>query len=65
MHVLAPEEVQPQASGDLSLIDIETEAKQEVTLDGAMRGLYQRRVAAWRMRSAMNACGGARIIFRW
>ncbi len=48
VHVLAPEEVQPQASGDLSLIDIETEAKQEVTLDGAMRGLYQRRVAAWR-----------------
>jgi len=48
VHVLAPEEVQPQATGDLSLIDIETETKQEVTLDGAMRGLYQRRVAAWR-----------------
>ncbi|MDE2747638.1 MAG: DUF58 domain-containing protein [Chloroflexota bacterium] len=48
VHVLAPEEVRPQATGDLSLIDIETETKQEVTLDGAMRGLYQRRVAAWR-----------------
>ena len=48
VHVLAPEEVRPLATGDLSLIDIETEAKQEVTLDGSMRGLYQRRVAAWR-----------------
>ena len=43
-----PEEVQPPVSGDLSLIDVETEAKQEVTLDGTMLGIYQQRVAAWR-----------------
>ncbi|MCY3866095.1 MAG: DUF58 domain-containing protein [Chloroflexi bacterium] len=48
IHVLAPEEVRPPVTGDLSLIDVETEAKQEVTLDGVMLGIYQRRVSAWR-----------------
>lgn len=48
IHVLAPEEVMPPVTGDLSLIDVETEVKQEVTLDGAMLGIYQQRVAAWR-----------------
>ena len=35
-------------TGDLSLIDVETETKQEVTLDRVMLGVYQRRVNAWR-----------------
>ena len=48
VHVLAPEEVQPPVTGDLSLIDVETEAKQEVTLDGTMLGIYQQRLTAWR-----------------
>ena len=48
IHVLAPEELNPPVTGDLSLIDMETEIKQEVTLDGAMIGIYQRRAAAWR-----------------
>ena len=48
VHVLAPEEVQPPVTGDLSLIDMETEVKQEVTLDGVMLGIYQQRVTAWR-----------------
>ncbi|MCY3831875.1 MAG: DUF58 domain-containing protein [Chloroflexi bacterium] len=47
-HILAPEEIRPSDVGDLSLIDVETEANQEVTLDGAMLGVYQRRVEAWR-----------------
>lgn len=47
-HVLAPEELRPPVIGDLSLIDVETAVKQEVTLDGTMLGIYQRRVAAWR-----------------
>ena len=47
-HILAPDEIRPTAVGDLSLIDVETEANQEVTLDGAMLGIYQQRVAAWR-----------------
>lgn len=48
IHVLAPEELRPRETGDLSLIDVETDLRQEVTLDGAMLGLYQRRVTAWR-----------------
>jgi len=48
VHVLAPEEVQPPVTGDLSLVDVETELQQEVTVDGAMLGIYQQRLAAWR-----------------
>lgn len=48
IHILAPEEVQPPVTGDLSLIDVETEVKQEVTLDGVMLGIYQQRVNSWR-----------------
>ena len=48
IHVLAPEEVQPLVEGDISLVDVETELQQEVTVDGAMLGVYQRRLAAWR-----------------
>ncbi len=47
-HVLAPEEVRPAVAGDLSLVDVETELQQEVTVDGAMLGIYQQRLAAWR-----------------
>ena len=47
-HVLAPEEVQPPVAGDLSLVDVETELQQEVTVDGAMLGIYQQRLTAWR-----------------
>ncbi len=47
-HVLAPEEARPAVAGDLSLIDVETETKQEVTVDGTMLGLYQQRLNAWR-----------------
>ena len=48
VHVLAPEEAQPPVAGDLSLVDVETELQQEVTVDGAMLGIYQQRLLAWR-----------------
>ena len=48
VHVLARDELQPQVTGDLSLIDVETSLQQEVTLDGAMLGVYQRRLQDWR-----------------
>ena len=48
VHVLAPEEARPEVAGDLSLVDVETEFQQEVTVDGAMLGIYQQRLAAWR-----------------
>jgi uncharacterized protein (DUF58 family) len=48
IHILAPYEIDPPLAGDLRLIDVETGAGQEVSIDGAMRDLYTRRVEAWR-----------------
>ncbi len=48
VHVLAPEEARPPVAGDLSLVDVETETQQEVTVDGAMLRIYQQRLASWR-----------------
>ncbi len=48
VHVLAPDEVEPPLAGDLRLMDVETGAPQEVTVDSTMRDLYVQRVAAWR-----------------
>lgn len=47
IQVLSPDEVDPVISGDLKLIDIETGAPQEVTVDAAMKELYAQRLAAW------------------
>jgi uncharacterized protein (DUF58 family) len=48
LHVLSPDEMDPPLAGDLRLIDSETGAAQEVTLDGGLRELYRQRVLAWR-----------------
>jgi uncharacterized protein (DUF58 family) len=48
LHLLAPDELDPPLAGDLRLIDSETGAPQDVTLDGSLRELYRRRVSAWR-----------------
>jgi uncharacterized protein (DUF58 family) len=48
IHLLAPDEVEPQLAGDLRLIDVETGQAQEVSLDGGLRESYRRRVAHWR-----------------
>ena len=48
LHLLAPDEIDPPLAGDLRLIDAETGDPQEVTLDGGLRDLYRKRVAAWR-----------------
>ena len=47
-HLLSPDELDPPLAGDLRLIDVEIGTGQEVTLDGALRDLYRRRVNAWR-----------------
>ena len=47
-HLLAPDEVDPPLAGDLRLIDVETGAAQEVSLDGGLREAYRQRVRAWR-----------------
>jgi len=48
LHLLAPDEMDPPLAGDLRLIDAETGDPQDVTLDGGLRDLYRKRVAAWR-----------------
>lgn len=48
LHLLAPAEVDPPLAGDLRLIDAETAEPQDITLDGGLRALYRKRVAAWR-----------------
>ncbi len=48
VHVLSPDEIEPPLAGDLRLIDVETGAAQEVSIDGAMRDLYIKRVNGWR-----------------
>lgn len=48
LHVLSPDEVTPPLTGDLRLVDVESGAIQEVSIDAGMRDLYTRRLAAWR-----------------
>ncbi len=48
LHLLSPDEVEPVLAGDLRLVDSETRQGQDVTVDGAMRDLYGRRLRAWR-----------------
>jgi uncharacterized protein (DUF58 family) len=48
VHLLSPDEIEPPLAGDLRLIDVETGAAQEVTIDSGMRELYAERVRAWR-----------------
>lgn len=47
IHVLSPDEVTPPLSGDLRLVDVETGHAQEVTVDAAMRNLYEKRLTEW------------------
>ncbi|CAG1013569.1 hypothetical protein ANAEL_04739 [Anaerolineales bacterium] len=47
IHVLAPDEMDPPLAGDLQLVDIETNAQQDVSIDGGLRNLYKARVREW------------------
>jgi len=48
LHLLSPDELEPTFSGELRLLDCETGATQEVSLDSGLRGLYRRRLHEWR-----------------
>lgn len=48
IHLLSPDEVAPELAGDLRLIDSESGAGQDVTIDAPMRELYVRRLREWR-----------------
>jgi len=47
VHVLSPDEIDPPLAGDLRLIDVETGARQDVTLDNPLRELYRKKITAW------------------
>ncbi len=48
LHVLGRDELEPELTGDLRLVDAETGAHVDVTLDLAARERYTGRVEAWR-----------------
>ncbi len=47
LHVLSPEELDPQLEGDLRLVDAETGEGVDVTVDLAAIDAYKARLAAW------------------
>jgi uncharacterized protein (DUF58 family) len=57
LHVLSPDELEPAMAGDIRLIDSETGAGQDVTVDGAMQSLYSRRLRQWREEMASYCLG--------
>ncbi len=48
LHVLSPDELEPQLAGELRLVDVESGAAREVSLDGTLRAQYVRRAREWR-----------------
>ena len=47
IQVLSPEELEPQISGDLKLIDIEDDDVAEVTISAALIKYYKKNLAAY------------------
>jgi uncharacterized protein (DUF58 family) len=56
LHVLAPEEVSPEMSGDLTLIDVETRREVAITLNQEAIDRYQARFRQWTT-ALENFCG--------
>ena len=49
LHVLSPDELDPQLEGDLRLVDVETGDGIDVTVDLATIDAYKERLAAWKV----------------
>jgi uncharacterized protein (DUF58 family) len=47
LHLLSPDEIEPPLAGDIKLIDVETGADAEITLDFDTLTRYRERFAAW------------------
>src|SRR5581483_962709 len=63
LHVLAPEEVDPPMSGDLTLIDRETGAEVPITLNQEAVERYRRRFAEWTA-GIESFCGRHQVIYQ-
>ncbi len=59
---LSPDEINPPLSGELKLVDKETDKVQEVTITANLRRVYQSRVMAWR-NEINKFCNSHRIHF--
>lgn len=57
LHLLSLDELEPAVVGDIRLIDSETGAGQDVTVDTAMQRLYSRRLREWREEMATYCLG--------
>jgi uncharacterized protein (DUF58 family) len=55
IHILSLDEVDPPVSGDLKLVDVETGADAEITLDATTLNLYRERLHEWQAEIA-NYC---------
>ncbi len=60
IHLLSPDEIAPTVGDDVKLIDVETNAETEISLDAATLGLYRSRLERWRSEIA-SACAGRGI----
>ncbi len=60
IHILSLDEVEPAFSGDLKLVDVETGADAEITLDATTRNLYRQRLREWQAAIA-TACANRHI----
>jgi len=47
LHILSPDETDPPIGGDVKLVDIETGADAEITLDNSTLSLYRERFEGW------------------
>jgi len=57
IHLLSPDEIAPTVGDDVKLIDVETNAKTEISLDAATLGLYRSRLERWRSEIASTCAG--------
>ncbi len=57
IHILAPDELDPALAGELQLIDSETGATRDLTVDDAALGRYRQGLADWR-RELASFCAG-------
>ena len=55
LHLISPEELEPEIEGDLRLVDVETGDGMDVTVDLATIDDYKARLAAWRENFADTA----------
>lgn len=60
LQTLCPEEINPSLDGELRLVDIETEAYQEVNIDRGMRRVYNQRLKDWQA-EIRNFCNKRKI----